>query len=464
MYERSFRTGVGAGNRARPLLSVLITALLVLILAGAGGEAGRGATEDGPIQVLDISYSINFGREIEFTLAARSDAADITEIRAFFTPQGAGTVSSYAYLDFQPDDDVLARFSIPTNGRGSYYPPGTQFYIYYEITDEAGNELRTDRMTLEYLDPRFDWKRSTRAGLTVLYHDRREADIDRLLDAAERNLPLMEQTLGIETDGGYRAVLINSRSEADLSFPFVSEAASEQHAFVGFAFDRHELFVLLGNNRGSFVHELAHLLFSEAVSSPLARPPAWLNEGLSVYFEENGQPGGERRLRQLSAGDRLLPLRSMNRVPGDLRLVEGFYAKAGNFVGFLVDRFGPERMASLLAEMDEGTPTRGAFESVYGSSLDEMDAQWTAQLLGEPVISAITPQPPAPDAEVSLASQPTTAPPQSAEAPPVVPLPVPATGRDTRGLLLGGVLALLSVGVAISFLRRRLWAGRRGGT
>ena len=49
------------------------------------------------------------------------------------------------------------------------------------------------------------------------------------------------------------------------------------------------------------VHELAHLVFDEAVSNPYQYPPRWLNEGVAVYVS-GGYDAGDRSRVQGAAG------------------------------------------------------------------------------------------------------------------------------------------------------------------
>ena len=97
--------------------------------------------------------------------------------------------------------------------------------------------------------------------------------------------------LGLVTAPPMKAVILNNRREADRGLPTVSEAATRGHLYGGFAFRDYDLFVLLGLSEDGIVHEATHLMVNEAVDSPLARVPDWLNEGLATYFESAGSGG-----------------------------------------------------------------------------------------------------------------------------------------------------------------------------
>lgn len=433
----------------------LATVFAAIALTVAGGSSA--AADSQSIRVIEDTYEIDYGRGIRFSLEVASDAAPISEIRAFFTPLGPGSVTSYSYLDFEPGSTVLASFAISTAG-SAYFPPGTPFEVRYRIADEMGNELETPPVMLEYLDPRFDWQKDSLGGITAIHHDLRDSEVESMLDAAAEMLPLIEETMGVEADGAYRGVVVNTRSEADVAFPFVSEASRNPHAFSGFAFARYSIFVLWGTDDEAFVHELSHLLLQEAAPSPIARVPAWLNEGLATYFETGGTDATRRRLQQVATRESLLPVRVMTSVPGVVGQIPMFYAKSGNFVGYLIERFGRSAVAELLARLDDGMATAEAIETVYGMSLDMLDAQWEAQFYGDPAPAAPTPEiqaavaPAAPGQRDIVAT-----PPEEAPSEPVVKSP----GRSSRGLIFGVVLTVIAALAGLSFARRRLVRSRR---
>ncbi len=419
-----------------PTMTRTLAAVLAAVALTVAGGASA-AADSQSIRVIEDTYEIDYGRGIRFSLEVASDAAPISEIQAFFTPQGPGSITSYSYLDFEPGSTVLASFEIATGG-SAYYPPGTPFELRYRITDDMGNELETPPVMLEYLDPRFDWQKDSLGGITAIHHDLRRSEVESMLDAAAEMLPLIEETMGIEAESTYRGVVVNSRSEADVAFPFVSEASRDPHAFSGFAFARYGIFVLWGTNDEAFVHELSHLLLQEAVPSRIARVPAWLNEGLSTYFETGGMDATRRRLRQVATRESLIPLRVMTSVPGIVGQIPMFYAKSGNVVGYLIERFGRSEMAELLAQLDDGVAPAEAIETVYGLSLDTLDAQWEAQFYGDPVPAAPTQAADAaaaPDQTIVVATPPAEAPSEPAVASP---------GRSSRGLIFGVILAVVA--------------------
>ncbi len=72
-----------------------------------------------------------------------------------------------------------------------------------------------------------------------------------------------------------------------------------------------------------------------------------------------------------------MPIKNMNRVPGQRDDIAFFYGKAGSFVGYLIGEFGPTRMTVLLTELNSGKNPSAAIGLAYGFELDSLDAAWT---------------------------------------------------------------------------------------
>ena len=151
------------------------------------------------------------------------------------------------------------------------------------------------------------------------------------------------------------------------------------------------MFVLVGLDPNGIVHEMTHLLIAEAIDSPFARIPSWLNEGLAMYFE-SGTRGRDATVSSAADQGRLLPLRSMGNVPGRPEDVRLFYAQSWSIVTHMMDAHGEERMSTLLYAIDDGQPIEDALPAVYGMTLNELQREWQDGI-GERSISGATVDP-----------------------------------------------------------------------
>ena len=359
---------------------------LIVAIAGLGGDdLSPGPQPREPIRVLSTSHEIEFPNEVVLRLEAEADS-DISEIILFYR-LGRRDIRVYGYPEFIPAPRVTTDFRIKTGG-ASFIPSGVDIEYYYFVKDAAGNTFESDRFSLEYKDPSFEWHRFQQGDLIFLWHDRPADLVMAVASDVDQSLEPVRQLLGLDAIRPMKAVILKSVGEAERSFPPVSEAARRNHLYGGFAFGELDLFVLMGLNTDGIVHEMTHLLLDEALDSPLATVPDWLNEGLAMYFEASSR-GREAIVSQAARGDRLLPLTSMGNVPGRPQDVRLFYAQSWSLVTYMMDKYGPEPMGALLAAVNEGGRVQEAVRAVYGRTMDELDRQWRAQLTGDGSASLI---------------------------------------------------------------------------
>ena len=358
----------------------LIFGLIAGIMAPTGDAPSPGPQPWEPIRVVSTSHEVHFPNEVVLTLEAEA-TAEIIEVRMFYR-LGRQRVRIYGYPDFTPDTRVSADFRIPTGG-ANYIPSGVDIKYHYVIRDAEGNTFESEKFSLEYKDPADRWQSFRRGDLIVLWHDRPEESVAEVVELVDRRVESVKNLLGLGTIKPMKAVILNSSREAGRSFPYISDAARRGHLYGGFAFGQLDVFVLVGLNVDGMVHEMTHLLIDEALDSPLARVPAWLNEGLAMYFE-SGSRGRDAIVSQAARSGHLLPLRFMGSVPGRPQDVRLFYAQSWSVVTHMMDTRGQEPMADLLKALADGSDIKDAIPEAYGMSLEELDSEWNAGLSGEP--------------------------------------------------------------------------------
>ena len=368
------------------LLSVVAAIAGLFGFPGAGGDIQTGSLNARAITIVESSHRIEFPDRIVFTLEADAPP-DVQSARLYYTV-GPHDVKVYTYpVRFTNSENIEAEFIVNT-GKDGFIPQGVEIEYYYVFTDSLGNRTVSDSRTFEYLDPRYDWRRLTMDDFTIIWHNRPERAVRRTAADVSIRMRAVRDMFGLEGDYDFKAVIINSREEADRSFPPVSDTSQDTFLYGGFAFNRYDVLVVAGLNRDSLIHELTHLMFDERLDSPRAKPPAWLNEGIAMYFE----PGGGYRQSDVQRAFRsgnLIPLRHMRSVPGRPDDVRLFYSQSASVVRFMMDEFGPERMDTLLTEINEGRKIDEALIVAYGVGVDELDRGWRRHLAGETSIFQI---------------------------------------------------------------------------
>ena len=407
------------------VLFSLIIGVVAVVTASVPGDLSQDARPWEPIRVISSSHEIDFPDEVVLRLEAESEV-EIAEVTMFYR-LGVQSVRTYGYPEFTPATHVSAEFRIKTGG-ANYIPSGVDIEYHYVFRDVEDNTFESERFFLEYKDPQYQWQTVRRGEMVVLFHNRSIDTVAEVATVVDQSLRPVKELLGLEEIRPMKAVILSSSREAGRSFPFVSDAARRGHLYGGFAFGELDLFVLVGLDPNGMVHEMTHLLVDEALSSPLARLPAWLNEGLAMYFE-SGPRGRDATVSQAARSDSLLPLRSMAAVPGRPQDVRLFYAQSWSLVNHMMETHGRERMAALFRAVNDGKGIDRAVSEAYGMRLDQLESEWRAGLSGE-----------RPDS------------------------PLPNPGVVGTSLIIGGAVAVGVVAVVIRWLRHIFGASNAGGT
>jgi hypothetical protein len=368
----------------KTLSSIVISAVLVLS-GGALAHAQGAESPSNVIRVESTSHVIDFPNEVTLRLNVQADAP-ITSVRLLYD-LGPDTVTTYGYPSFESSPEITASFVIPTSG-SSYIPSGTEIAYRYVIEDALGNRIESDTRVVEYLDPAFDWDRYQSGDLIVLTHDRRESDVARVAEEVNAKIAEVKSLLGLEETKPVKAVIFNGSRESSKAFPRISQTASDNHLFGGFAFGQYDTFMLGGLNADGMTHESVHLLIDEAARSPFAEVPSWLNEGLAMYFE-SGSHRRQATVDNAARSDRLLPIGAMDRVPGRPEEIGIFYAQSWSFVNYLMSSHGTERMSEMLALIRDGVDAPDAASQAYGKSLTQLDYDWRLSIASNAQISGI---------------------------------------------------------------------------
>lgn len=374
--------------------AIAVIAILVsLALLGTGELTPRTASAETSraLAITNQSVEIDYGEKISIsaTIDVGYSAKEIDNVRALFRPHGGSTIWSYSYPKYSlasPDgSEILIEFDILT-GPGSYYPPGAEFDIQIEVTDLVGTTssiISPD--SIEYLDPANDWERVTGDGYTVIYYGIDRARVEELVATVDHRIPTLEATLGVTDPPNFKAIVFPSIQAATPSFPPVSQTATDQFLFVGFAQPEYHLFVQGQMNSTTFTHELAHLYSHEAISSSFTGVPSWLGEGLSRFLESGSSESSNDRLRSSVRPDELLSLNHMQTIPGQQSDVFIFYPQAGAFVGYLVEEYSHATMADFLEQMNKGRSLEDAFELIYDKPFYEVENDWRALFNADPL-------------------------------------------------------------------------------
>ncbi len=379
-------------------LTIAIAAFAVFgLLAGSGG-APRTNAQSPSIEIVSFSAVSKLPDGVEFKANVTGDVAEIT---ARFTIQGR-RATQYDYLDFDEigeagetraftaDAPAKATLFYRTDTLARYLPPGVVMEYRIRVLDSSGNLYESEPRRIVLTDSRFEWETLSRDGVTVYYHGPVRTRANSLLDASLKTIENMAPVLGIEKDGApINVTMYNNVAEMIDATANRSGAISRELITEGQAFSTENLVLVLGGSAratGTMSHELTHVLLSRAVFSSRSSVPAWLNEGLSEYGNIDPGVAYDRYLEWGIDTDRIPPLSSLDSFPGDPDLIIVSYGQSRDVVKFMVESFGPGRMAEFLAEFNTSRRIDDAMVTAYGFDLRTLDTLWRESVGASPLL------------------------------------------------------------------------------
>ncbi len=356
-------------RRLENILCVLAMLLLIAIMPVSAQSTSAS----------EISYS--FGESIAFGLDTKLDNP-LADCVLFFGRVGSPLVRR-VYPDFQPiREQTLSYVEELVVGQ---YAPGTEFRVWWELTDATGQVLNTPIETFVYNDNSQDWALLQGEGIDLYWYGD-EDNAQEILDAAEAALVRLADQMSVSAPGTVNIYTYQSSRDMASALSVRAEGYDEYVITLGVAVDEDTL-LLLGTHDGAMLtvaHELSHIIVGQMMPSAFANMPSWLDEGLAMYAEEELPVSNQNALDAAVEDDALLSLRSMTTYSGDSSLVDLYYGEAWSVVDFMVSSYGQDALCDLLAELNTGINQDEALQNVIGVDLDGLEDAWRASLGLEP--------------------------------------------------------------------------------
>lgn len=354
------------------LMTLGLIALSALLVSYASAQEA--------ITVTDQGWEANFREHLTFTMSAES-AAEIVEADLFYQIVGQ-IASSRNEADFTPGTSIEARFEIDQIDPANYFPPGTELQYWWKIVDAAGNELKTEKESLIYLDNRYDWQTLENGRLTLYWYEGDNSFGQSLFERAKVALDTLETDVGITLENPIKIFIYGDHQDL-----LGALRTSAQEWTGGVAFTEYGV-VLIGIHPrqldwglNAMTHEMTHLVIHQATDNPFGDLPRWLDEGIAVYNENQDEldqdflPLFERAV----ADDELMTLRTLSSpFPADPMLANLAYGQSGEVVRYIINKHGSEAMAELLQIFAEGALYDEALQQALGVDTDGLDNEFRA--------------------------------------------------------------------------------------
>ncbi len=136
-------------------------------------------------------------------------------------------------------------------------------------------------------------------------------------------------------------------------------------------------------------HEYVHALIHAKTDAPIGRiesrqgprVPVWLHEGLAQYFEPSTDPRSGREKRVFvgeSGGERVIPFAFLESSFMSFTAIqaEAAYAQSRSMVGYLIDRYGMDRVNRLLDRLANHQTIDAACRDAFSISYDRLERAW----------------------------------------------------------------------------------------
>ncbi len=357
----------------------LIASALLLLLSPSFVAA------EGAIAVIASAVDVSFPNRAVFTVQAES-YVDIVDVRLCYRVDrmNYAEVVSEGWADFAPASEVEASWVWDMTNAG--LPPGAEVTYWWVVEDDDGNRVETSPEIMHFDDSRFTWYNLTSTvpeggGMTLSWYTGGDSFAQALMDTCEEGLARLTQNIGAYPERPIKIYVYASSS--DLRGAMVSS----QEWTGGVAFMDFGIIAIeippgeLEWGESALVHELTHLVVRQATFGPYGQLPLWLDEGLATYNEGELDPVLRSSLEEAISKDELISVRSLCS-PFSAYREKAYlsYAESYSIVEYLLDNYGQDKMADLLALLRQGNTYDEALTAVYGFDISGLDARWRATL------------------------------------------------------------------------------------
>jgi hypothetical protein len=270
--------------------------------------------------------------------------------------------------------------------QGGHVVPNTSYRYRFRVVTDDGAALGPEASHV-VADTRLEWRRLEGEHVTVWWHRGDEAFAERALAIAEGAVASASELLGVRAVAPVDFfVYADSRAFREALGPATREnVGGEAHPYI------RTLFGLIEPHQvGSdwveelVVHELAHLVFDDAVANPYGYPPRWLNEGIATYLAKGYDDGDRAQVAGAARAGTIIPLEGLaGQFPTRPSRFGLAYAESVSAVDHFIDTYGEGRLTELVASFAAGQGLDEAFVAATGGDARAFEDAWLASVDAE---------------------------------------------------------------------------------
>lgn len=369
----------------RALITVLLASIALIAI-------GWGLTRVAFAQAISadqLEATYRFAESLTFTATFKSEAP-VVEATLFYQAGGAAPISVPARpFDPAPQVVVTAQAELGANAPRAF----TAIRYWWEVTDRAGNHLRTATQSLPYIDNRFAWRELIEGSVRLHWYEGDSGLAALAASIANQTLPRLQQQLSVAPPSPIDIYVYGSLADLRSAVELMGRPWLGGQA-------RPELGVVMLNAppgdtaaiqlRRDVPHELTHLMVYVATAPRYDNVPAWLDEGLATINEGEPNPAQAVALENALAAGQVPSLESLcGAFPTDSSAALAAYAQSRGVVQEIIDGYGTEGISALLEAYRDGATCEGGVERGLSATLTGLDLRWRASLQADGGASSV---------------------------------------------------------------------------
>lgn len=341
--------------------------------------------------------------------------------------------------------------------------PNTLITYTWRATD--GDDVTTSTpATIRYVDdrPGLDWRSARLGEATVHWYGGAEQQARRFGEVSADAVAQAEELLGTELAGPVDVFVYVSEDDF---FGALGPGAREWTGAATYP-ELRTIFMWLGGGSGAYlentmVHEVTHVVFGDATANSFHEPATWLNEGIATWSESHSDDGERQTVESEASDHGLFAFDALSeRFPVDSRGALLAYAQGTTMVQRIIDRYGTDAIAAIMAAYRDGASDAEALEAGTGVAAPDLYAGFFAAFDVDPPMP-VTPDPILPsDVDRPGAGTPGDGGDGSRSS--VAPQPAPGepNGQDVSdGLILAALLVMIGIAAFGAAVVRRRTSG-----
>jgi hypothetical protein len=253
--------------------------------------------------------------------------------------------------------------------------------VAYQWRATAGSRVTlSNEQTLLYDDdrPGLDWRTAVIGEATVHWYGGAEQTARRFGELSADGAARAEALLGHTMDAPIDIFVYDAREDF---FGVLGPGAREWFGAATFPHIR-SVFMWLGAGSNDYlettiVHEVTHVVFSDATANPFHEPAKWLNEGLATWSEKRSADEQRATVEFEAGGGGLFAFDAIAYdFPFGARGSSLSYAMGTTMVDMIIDQYGEDAIARIAEAYRGGASDPEALEAGTGVAAEQLFADF----------------------------------------------------------------------------------------